>query len=156
MYLSSLNINMLQNQAVKILHQQSSLVIAGITDPVAPRRGEKGPDLASTLKNVASSDFVILLSHQPRMAIQTAEYPVDLQLSGHTHGGMITGFHLLVSSFNQGFSSGLYPVEQMLLYVSNGTGIWSGFPFRLGKNAEITLLTCSYAKQDIPESVNKE
>ena len=70
-----------------------------------------------------------------------ARQGVDLQLSGHTHGGQILGAHLLAQWANQGFVSGLYDVEGMQLYVSNGTGLWNGFPIRLGRPAEITQIT---------------
>ena len=63
-----------------------------------------------------------------------------LQLSGHTHGGMISGFDRIVRKVNGGFVSGKYTVGNTRLYVSNGTGIWSGFPIRLGRKAEITLI----------------
>ena len=61
-------------------------------------------------------------------------------LSGHTHGGMITGIDRLVARFNDGFVSGPYQVGSMKLYVSNGAGIWNGFPVRIGVPAEIVLI----------------
>ncbi|NVL43670.1 hypothetical protein F2S74_17200, partial [Pseudomonas syringae pv. actinidiae] len=66
---------------------------------------------------------------------------VGLQLSGHTHGGMIKGLDLVVRSANQGFVSGSYDIGNMRLYVSNGTGLWNGFPVRLGVPSEITEIT---------------
>ncbi len=140
----TLNVKMLTNQSCRI--PERSLVLAGVTDPAAKKIKAPLPDLSGTLKDVAAHDFVVLLSHQPRLAVPASKYPVDLQLSGHTHGGMIAGFEHLVASFNEGFSSGIYAIGDMLLYVSNGTGIWSGFPIRLGKDSEITLLICSPEK----------
>ena len=82
---------------------------------------------------------VVLLSHQPRFAHDFAKYPISLQLSGHTHGGMIAGLPvLLVKIANLGFVSGKYQVGGMTLYVSNGAGLWNGFMFRLGVPSEIT------------------
>lgn len=46
--------------------------------------------------------------------------------------------HLLTQLANSGFVSGLYPVGDMRLYVSNGAGLWAGFPLRLGRPSEIT------------------
>ena len=63
---------------------------------------------------------------------------MGLQLSGHTHGGMIKGLDKLIAKANGGFVSGLYQIGALQLYVSNGTGLWNGFPIRLGVPAEIT------------------
>lgn len=61
--------------------------------------------------------------------------------SGITGGGMIYGLADVVARANGGYVSGLYAVEGLSLYVSNGTGLWNGFPMRLGKPAEITVIT---------------
>ena len=53
---------------------------------------------------------------------------------------MITGIDRLVARFNDGFVSGPYQVGSMKLYVSNGAGIWNGFPVRIGVPAEIVLI----------------
>jgi len=66
---------------------------------------------------------------------------VALQLSGHTHGGMIVGLDRIVARANGGFVSGQYQVGKMTLYVNNGTGIWPGFALRLGKASELTRIT---------------
>lgn len=63
-----------------------------------------------------------------------------MQLSGHTHGGMILGLTSIVSVANAGFVSGLYDVDGMSLYVSNGTGLASGFAVRLGVPSEMTMI----------------
>lgn len=137
-FMESLGIEMLENRHVALFN--GKLILAGVTDPVAFRRGGIAPDIGAALKNVDRRVPIILLSHQPRLAPDAAEYGVDLQISGHTHGGMILGVDYLVGLFNRGFVSGLYRVKNMILYVSNGTGIWSGFPVRLGVSSEITLL----------------
>lgn len=85
-----------------------------------------------------STRAVILLKHRPSGAAASAAAGVGLQLSGHTHGGMIRGLDQVVRYANQGFVSGSYDVAGMTLYVSNGTGLWNGFPIRLGVPAEIT------------------
>ncbi len=64
-----------------------------------------------------------------------------LQLSGHTHGGMILGLDRLVARANGGFVSGAYDVDGMTLYVNNGTGLWPGFALRLGRPSELTRIT---------------
>ena len=64
-----------------------------------------------------------------------------LQLSGHTHGGMIRGMDRLLVGANNGFVSGLYTIGAMQLYVNNGTALWPGFAMRLGRPSELTRIT---------------
>lgn len=137
-FLPTLGVRMLANEHV--LTGNGSVVVAGVTDPVAGVMGEEAPDLEKALKGASPGAVRVLVSHQPRLAPEAARHGVDLQISGHTHGGMITGIHRLVARFNKGFVSGLYTVEGMKLYVSNGSGIWNGFPVRIGVPSEITLL----------------
>ena len=80
------------------------------------------------------------MAHQPREAARNSETGVDLQLSGDTHGGQIIGLHLIAQAANEGFVSGLYRLGAMRLYVSNGSGLWSGFPVRIGRWSEITRI----------------
>jgi predicted MPP superfamily phosphohydrolase len=144
-FIEGLGIVMLENRHVSLLN--GKLILAGVTDPVASRRGGTAPDVGSALKNSAHNVTKILLSHQPRLAPDAAKHGVDLQISGHTHGGMILGLNYLVAKFNRGFVSGVYRIKNMTLYVSNGTGIWSGFPVRLGVPSEITLFRLSNKPQ---------
>lgn len=70
-----------------------------------------------------------------------ARQDVDLQLSGHTHGGHAPGLSALVALFNHGYVRGWYRVEGMPLYVSSGAGLWNGFPLRVDVPSEIALIT---------------
>ena len=115
--------------------------LAAVTDEVAPEYGLSGPHIDSALEHIDKQLPIVLLKHQPINAAYSAQHGVQLQLSGHTHGGMIKGLDYLLGFFNQGFISGLFRVESMNLYVSNGAGLWNGFPIRLGVPAEITLFT---------------
>lgn len=54
---------------------------------------------------------------------------------------MIVGFDRFIAGFNNGFVSGLYNVDGMPLYVSNGTALWIGFALRLGVPSELTVIT---------------
>lgn len=136
-----LGLHFLNNAGYRINRGSDSLYLSGVTDAVAPSYGLPGPDLSLALKFSRPGETVILLDHRPENADKAAESGVSLQLSGHTHGGMIAGLDRLVASANNGFVSGLYETGPLKLYVSNGSGIWNGFPFRLGKPAEITLIT---------------
>lgn len=137
-YLSSLGFHLLLNSHVVITRGTAQLVFAGVTDRSAPQHGQTGPDLAAALDDRPAEAPVVLLDHQPGDARNAAAQGVALQLSGHTHGGMILGLDRLVARGNNGFVSGRYNVDGMTLYVSNGTGLWPGFALRLGRPPEIT------------------
>ena len=136
-YLSSIGIRMLENAHFRL---PSGIWLVGVTDPAALRVGGTVPDLKKALRGIPESAFMLLLAHRPAQAQEAAGNGIAMQLSGHTHGGMIRGIDWIVAQFNGGFVSGLYDVNGMKLYVSNGTGIWNGFPVRLGRPSEITLL----------------
>lgn len=137
-HLSSLGFHLLLNSHVVITRGTGQLVFAGVTDRSAPRHGQTGPDLVAALDGRPAEAPVVLLDHQPGDARTAAAQGVALQLSGHTHGGMILGLDRLVARGNNGFVSGRYDVGGMMLYVSNGTGLWPGFALRLGRPPEIT------------------
>lgn len=143
-----------QKSSIKMLLNEkrvlaNGVILAGTGDPVAkkffrndPVRQEmfaSAPEKA--LKNVDDKDFVILLAHRPKTAQQSSLLGADLQLSGHTHGGMIRGLDLLVGLYNGNWISGRYQVDKMTLLVSNGTWLWQGFPLRLGRPGEMLLIT---------------
>lgn len=137
---ASLGITLLHNAHTVIPVNGKSLILAGVNDLVAPRFAEPGPDVGASLVGAPEDAPVILLAHQPLYARANAAFPVDLQLSGHTHGGQIWGFDQMVASRNDGFLRGLYTVGNMRLYVSPGAGLWTGFPIRLGVPSEITRI----------------
>ncbi|WP_376781149.1 metallophosphoesterase, partial [Pantoea septica] len=138
---ASLGLPTLHNSHIIIKRGAAELVIAGLPDISASRRNADGPDLAMALKGTPKNAPVILLDHQPRNARQNAQQQVDLQLSGHTHGGLIAGFDRLFAKPNGGFVSGLYQVDGMQLYVNNGTALWPGMAIRLGRPSELTRIT---------------
>lgn len=133
-----LGLRMLQNEHTQISRGADSFVLAGTTDMIAPRFGEVPPNVKQALQGAPAKLPVILLAHRPAGALGHAAAGVDLQLSGHTHGGQAWGMHWLVQHLNDGYVSGSYRVDDMHLYVSNGAGLWPGFPIRLGQRSEIT------------------
>jgi len=135
-----LGLRMLLNQHVVITENGFSLVLAGLTDRTAERFGEATPDIAKALTGAPKNAPLILMDHQPREAKNNSQAGVDLQLSGHTHGGQIIGIHWLTQWANKGYVSGLYQIGRMQLYVSNCAGLWPGLPLRLGRPSEITLI----------------
>ena len=151
---TDLGLTVLSNSHAVLSVRGESLVIAGVTDPTSSRFGQPGPDIEAALAGAPGNVPVILLAHQPRTAPDNARAGVDLQLSGHTHGGQILGVNLLAKWFNNGFLSGWYTLDggqaapaRMHLYVSNGAGLWAGFPARLGVPAEVTRIVLRSAKQ---------
>ncbi|WP_294189674.1 metallophosphoesterase [uncultured Sphingomonas sp.] len=140
-HLIGLGIRMLPNAHTVLHRDDAALVLAGVTDASARGAGQAGPDLAAALAGTPPAAPIILLDHQPRNARAAAAAGVALQLSGHTHGGMIAGMAKLLEPANAGFVSGAYRVGDMTLYVSNGTGLWPGFALRLGRPSEMTRFT---------------
>lgn len=129
-------VTMLENKHSVIARGNAQLVIAGTTDRSALRYGDHGPDLKKALEG-APDAATILLAHQPKGAKEVSG--VDLQLSGHTHGGLYALMQPVVAYFNDGFVRGLYKVsETMQLYVSPGTGLWTGMALRVMDPSEIT------------------
>lgn len=137
-HLRGLGIDMIENGYIVLTRGGDHLVIAGVTDRSAESRGFAKPDLDAALVGSPMGAPVVLLDHQPRDARSAAARGVALQLSGHTHGGMILGLDRIVARANNGFVSGRYDVDGMMLYVSNGTGLWPGFALRLCVPPEMT------------------
>lgn len=140
-HFEDMDMRLLSNSHAVIERGTSKLVVAGVPDRSAGRNGFAAPDLALALDGAPAATPVILLDHQPMQARQAAEAGVALQLSGHTHGGMIRGMDRLLARANNGFVSGHYQVGSMQLYVNNGTALWPGFALRLGRPAELTRIT---------------
>ncbi|MEA3537000.1 metallophosphoesterase [Rhizobium sp. CC-YZS058] len=140
-HLATMNMKLLLNDHAVLERDKEAIVLAGVTDLSAAEHGAPPPDLTKALAGAPPDVPVVLLDHQPMMARRSASAGVSLQLSGHTHGGMIRGLDLLVAQANNGFVSGCYKIGAMTLYVSNGTGLWPGFALRLGVPSELTRIT---------------
>ena len=140
-HLSGLGLRPLLNEHAILVRGKGRIVLAGLTDLSAPETGNAPPNLTAALAGSPTDAPILLLDHQPKQARVAAHRGVALQLSGHTHGGMILGFDQLVAQANGGFVSGRYDVDGMTLYVSNGTALWPGFALRLGRPSELTRIT---------------
>ncbi|MEN2785045.1 metallophosphoesterase [Sphingomonas qilianensis] len=145
-HLRGMGLRMLPNAHVVLARDEARLVVAGVTDLSARAAGEAGPDLDTALAGAPAEVPILLLDHQPRGARAAAAKGVAIQLSGHTHGGMIRGLDRFVARANNGFVSGRYAVGGMTLYVSNGTALWPGFALRLGRPPEMTRITLRTAR----------
>jgi uncharacterized protein len=147
---SDLGMAVLANRHTVLRRGDDAVVLAGVTDLSASHVGQPAHDLDAALAGAPAGAPIILLDHQPRDAARAASKGVDLQLSGHTHGGMIAGLDRLVARANGGFVSGAYAVGRMTLYVNNGTGLWPGFALRLGRPSELTRITLRRAGSAAP------
>jgi predicted MPP superfamily phosphohydrolase len=110
--------------------------LAGVNDLAGGDTG--GPDFDAALANRDRSRPVVLLAHQPVVVEDAARHGVDLQLSGHTHGGQIVPFNLIVH-LEQPVVSGYGSFDGTQLYVTNGAGFW-GPPVRVGAPPQVTLV----------------
>ncbi|WP_239083788.1 metallophosphoesterase [Asanoa ishikariensis] len=138
----------LHNRHIVLTRDGSSLVVAGVDDRTAALSGKPGhrTDHAAALAGADPDLPVLLLAHQPRQIDGAVEHGIDLQISGHTHGGQIWPFHYLVLT-DQPVLHGLSRHgERTQLYTSRGTGFW-GPPFRVFAPSEITLITLRAAAQ---------
>ena len=138
-HLTSLGIPLLANE--NRLIPELKLRICGVTDQYAAKFGELPQDFEKALSCPEKDTWRILLCHGPKTAPIPAALGADLQLSGHTHGGMVPGFDRVVAATNGGFVRGSYKVGKMHLEVSAGTCMWNGFPVRIACPAEIVLIT---------------
>lgn len=137
-HLEKLGVRVLRNERVSIGDAGASFDLAGIDDQWAARYGRgHGPDLARAVAGRDPERELVLLAHQPKAIEEAARHGVGLQLSGHTHGGQIWPFGLLVP-LAQPYVKGLHRHGDLTqIYVSQGTGFW-GPPMRLGAPAEVT------------------
>ncbi|WP_438503924.1 metallophosphoesterase [Corallococcus exiguus] len=135
-----LGITVLTNEHRVVERGGARLVVAGVTDHDAGHIDpplESRPDLA--LAGAPPDVPRLLLAHQPRTALSLQGLRVDLQLSGHTHGGQIFPFMFFVK-LQQPVVQGLATVAGTRVYTHRGTGYW-GPPLRLGPAPEIASLT---------------
>ncbi len=115
--------------------------LSGVND-LSGKSFEDGPDFDKALAGRDPSRAVVLLAHQPIQAHDAAKHGVDLQLSGHTHGGQLAPFNYVVRLAQQPVVSGLGEVDGMPVYVTNGAGFW-GPPVRVGAPPDITVVELS-------------
>jgi len=130
----SLGVKVLANERVDL----DGLDLAGVND-VTGGQYAHGPDFAAALGDRDRTRPVVLLAHQPVQVEEAARHGVDLQLSGHTHGGQIQPFGAIVR-LQQPVISGLATIDGTKVYVTNGAGFW-GPPVRVGAPPQISLVT---------------
>src|SRR5262245_9438527 len=133
---AGLGIRVLRNERVELRSRGAAFDLVGVDDHRGNAFGEGGgEDLGRALAGRDAARPAILLAHDPSTFKRAASLGIDLQLSGHTHGGQIWPFEWLVRLAIP-FVAGLYRRGGATLYVSRGTGFW-GPPMRLRAPAEI-------------------
>ncbi|MEM6408639.1 MAG: metallophosphoesterase [Pseudomonadota bacterium] len=148
--LRAAGIKVLRNEAVRLDHH-AELWVAGIDSQWAYEgRGRKhgsAHDLEAALRDVPFEAFGLLLAHEPdifpKLPKRTLNGPIDLVLSGHTHGGQIKIFHtrpVIPSHYGRRYAYGHRIEDGRDLIVSAGLGC-SLVPLRLGVMPEITVVT---------------
>ena len=138
--IKDLGITVLENSSVYIGEKDKGFNLAGVYDIFGYRAKRYIPDINKALVDVNDNSPIVLLAHQPKYITEVEATKVDLMLSGHTHGGQLYPFHILVK-LEQPYISGLYKHnENLQVYVNKGTGFW-GPPMRLCATAEITNIT---------------
>lgn len=136
--LERLGVSPLRNENTAIRRGTSSFNLAGVNDLAGEERGDP-PDYDRALAGVDPSRPTVLLAHQPVMVEEAAARGVDLQLSGHTHGGQTWPFQYIVGAVQPSLA-GLSTHQDTQLYVSRGAGFW-GPPVRVGAPPDISVLT---------------
>jgi hypothetical protein len=111
--------------------------LAGVNDVQGERIGQ-GPDFGKALGDRDRARTAVLLAHQPVLIEDAVAHGVDLQLSGHTHGGQLWPGNYLAGLANPTVA-GLERYGDTQLYVSRGAGAW-GPPVRVGAPSDITVV----------------
>lgn len=135
-------ITILANGSIPISRQGARFWLAGVNDVLS-----RTADLAQTIQGIPGDEAIILLAHEPDYADHVAQHPVDLQLSGHSHGGQVRLPYLpplYLPEMAKNYYLGLYQVGPLTLYTNAGLGT-IGVPIRLNCPPEITLITLRHA-----------
>ena len=136
--LNAVSITTLSNQSVAIERDGARFWLGGVDDVL-----DGSPDLPDTLRGIPSAEAVVLMAHEPDYADYVAGYPVDLQLSGHTHGGQVRIPFLpplYLPPLAEKYISGLFQIRALTLYTTPGIGTVD-LPVRWNCPPEVTFIT---------------
>ncbi|SDJ75756.1 metallophosphoesterase [Sediminibacillus albus] len=130
---------LLQNSHVNITRGETSITIAGVDDVMLGK-----PDLDKTLNGANQDNYTIIMIHEPDYADKAKNYPVDVQVSGHSHGGQVqiplVG-HVYTPAYAEKYVEGTYHLDDRLqLFVSRGIGT-TRLPYRFLCAPEMTVFS---------------
>lgn len=135
--LAAASVRLLVNQALR-LDTGAPLWLAGLDDV-----WERRQDLRAALRDVPDGEATVLLCHEPDYGDEAAAWPVDLQLSGHSHGGQVNLPLLgrpVLPWLGRKYPAGRYHIGEMQLYTNRGIGLIAP-PVRFNCPPEATVLT---------------
>ncbi|MFP3988385.1 metallophosphoesterase, partial [Streptomyces sp. E11-3] len=133
-HVRELGLRPLENARVEL----GAFDLAGVNDIAGENEGQ-GPDYDKALGDRDTDRASVLLAHQPVAIHEAVRHGVDLQLSGHTHGGQMWPGNLVADLANPTLA-GLERYGDTQLYVTRGAGAW-GPPVRVGAPSDITVVT---------------
>jgi uncharacterized protein len=136
--LAERGIRVLRNQANAIEKDGQRLWVVGIDDAL-----ERKADVPQSITEIPRTEATILLAHEPDFADYAARFPIDLQLSGHSHGGQVRvpGVGpIILPQMARKYPTGLNRVGQLQVYTSRGIGVINP-PVRLNCPPEVSLIT---------------
>ncbi|WP_371924998.1 metallophosphoesterase [Halobacillus sp. A1] len=130
---------LLKNEVKQIEREGRTINLAGLDDVILG-----SPNLEGTLGDLDADAYTILLVHEPDIADSVKNYPVDIQLSGHSHGGQIR-IPLLGSMVTPPYADkyvdGKHSIsERLTLYISRGIGT-TRMPYRFLCKPEYSVFT---------------
>lgn len=126
------------------------IALCGVPDPyemVLSGAPDTEEQLRQALEDVDSADFTVLLAHRPELLAKYAQFPLDLVVSGHAHGGQVRIPGVLNGLYapNQGWfpklAGGAYTQDGTTLIVSRGLAVRTRLP-RIFNRTEVVLVRC--------------
>lgn len=136
-YWETLGVKPLRNERVELHRGGATIDLAGVYDRTAPAPYE--PDPGKALAGSDPNRVLLYVAHQPNQADDVQGRGVDLQFSGHTHGGQLWPFGYAVA-LQQPVVSGFGDVGDVRVLTSRGAGAW-GPPVRVAAPPQIVLVT---------------
>jgi hypothetical protein len=134
-YLEERGVRVLLNRGTRVERGGATLWLCGVDE-----LEEGTPDVAQALEGRREGEPALLLSHHPDVFPEASRRGIDLQLSGHTHGGQVRFFGWApVTHTIHGYRAGLFRRETAQLYVGSGAGV-TFLPIRIGTRSEVPFL----------------
>ena len=136
--LKSHGISLLRNASQMIEREGTRLWLLGVNDAMM-----RQADLEQALRGMPPRETKILLAHEPDFADEASQYGIDVQFSGHSHGGQVKvpGLHpFWLPPMARRYYRGYYRVRELQLYTNRGIGTVA-LPFRFCAPPEVTLVT---------------